>query len=250
MHHVDRSAPVPLTSHSRNVTAMRTIGLLGGMSWESSALYYQLINEGVRDRAGGFHSARCLMSSVDFAVIEDMQKRGAWDEAGGLLAREAAGLESLGAECIVLCTNTMHKVGGAITAAISVPLLHIVDVTADAIRAAGLTSVALLGTRFTMEEPFYADRMAGQGIDVLIPDAGGRRLVNQVIYDELVHGVIRDESRAAYRAIIAELVQRGAQGVILGCTEIELLIGPQDISVPSFPTTRLHAGAAVDFALS
>ncbi|RNM14059.1 aspartate/glutamate racemase family protein [Nocardioides pocheonensis] len=229
---------------------MKTIGLLGGMSWESSALYYRLINEGVRDRAGGFHSAPLVMSSVDFAVIEEMQGRAAWDEAGTLLAREASALEGAGAECIVLCTNTMHKVADAITAAISVPLVHVVDVTAEAISAAGLTTVALLGTRFTMEEPFYAERMAAHGIEVMAPDAEERRLVNDVIYGELVRGVLRDESRTAYRTVIANLVDRGAQGVILGCTEIELLVGPADSPVPCFPTTRLHAAAAVDFALS
>jgi aspartate racemase len=229
---------------------MKTIGLLGGMSWESSALYYQLVNQGVRDRVGGFHSAPCLLASVDFAVIEDMQSRGAWDEAGEVLAREAAALEAAGAECIVLCTNTMHKVARAIAAAVSVPLLHIVDVTAQAIKAAGLTTVALLGTRFTMEESFYASRMAARGITLLVPPADDRRVVNDVIYDELVLGLVRDESRAAYQVIIRDLVERGADGVILGCTEIELLVGPDDSPVPCFPTTRLHAQAAVDFALS
>lgn len=228
---------------------MRTIGLLGGMSWESSALYYQLINEGVRDRVGGFHSARCLMSSVDFAVIEEMQTRGAWGEAGELLAHEAAALESVGAECIVLCTNTMHKVAHVIEASVSVPLLNVVDVTAAAIRAEGLTTVALLGTRFTMEEPFYAERMDGLGVTTLAPDSRDRRLVNDVIYGELVHGVIRDESRAAYGQVIERLVDRGAEGVILGCTEIELLVGEADSPVPVFPTTTLHAAAAVEFAL-
>lgn len=229
---------------------MKTIGLLGGMSWESSALYYQLINEGVRDRAGGFHSAPCVMSSVDFAVIEEMQTRGAWDEAGKLLAQEASRLESIGAECIVLCTNTMHKVADAITATISVPMLNVIDVTAEAIRGAGIGTVALLGTRFTMEEPFYRERMAGHGITTLAPSGEDLRIVNDVIYGELVHGVIRDESRAAYQDVIGRLVDRGAEGVILGCTEIELLIGPDDCAVPSYPTTRLHARAAVDFALS
>jgi len=228
---------------------MKTIGLLGGMSWESSALYYQLVNEGVRDRLGGFHSAPCLISSVDFAVVEDMQARGAWDEAGELLAGEAAALEQIGAECIVLCTNTMHKVADAITAAVSVPLLDVIDVTAAAIQAAGLRSVGLLGTRFTMEEPFYADRMAGHGLEVVIPTADDRRTINDVIYGELVRGVIREESRAAYQEIIGRLVEQGAGGVILGCTEIELLISQDDCSVPAFPTTRLHAEAAVDFAI-
>ena len=228
---------------------MKTIGLLGGMSWESSALYYQLINEGVRDRAGGFHSAPCLMSSVDFALVEEMQTRGAWKEAGQLLAREASGLESIGAECIVLCTNTMHKVADAITGAISVPMLNVIDVTAEAIREAGVETVALLGTRFTMEEPFYRERMAGHGIITLAPSGADERVVNDVIYGELVHGVIRDESRAAYREVIGRLAEQGAEGVILGCTEIELLVGPEDCCVPVFPSTRLHAKAAVEFAL-
>ena len=230
--------------------AMRTIGLLGGMSWESSALYYQLVNEGVRDRLGGFHSAPCLMSSVDFAVVEDMQARGAWDEAGELLAREAGALEQGGAECIVLCTNTMHKVADAISAAVSVPLLDVIDVTAAAIGGAGLGTVGLIGTRFTMEEPFYVDRMAAHGLDLVIPTADDRQTINDVIYGELVRGVVREESRAAYREIIGRLVDRGAEGVILGCTEIELLIGQDDCSVPVFPTTRLHAEAAVDFAIA
>jgi aspartate racemase len=232
------------------VGAVKTIGLLGGMSWESSALYYQLVNQGIRDRAGGFHSAPCLMSSVDFAVVEDLQARGDWESAGKLLAQEAAALERIGADCIVLCTNTMHKVADAITAAVSVPMLHVVDATADAIRAAGLDTVALLGTRFTMEEPFYLDRLAHHGLTALVPPAEDRRVVNDVIYGELVLGVISEESRAAYLAIIERLVARGAGGVILGCTEIELLIGVDDCPVPAFPTTSIHARAAVDFALS
>jgi aspartate racemase len=229
---------------------MKTIGLLGGMSWESSALYYQLVNEGVRDAAGGLHSARCLMSSVDFAVIEDLQVRGAWAEAGDLLAGEAAALESIGADCIVLCTNTMHKVADTIAAAISVPMLHVVDVTAAAIRTAGVGTVALLGTRFTMEESFYRDRLTDHGLSVLEPPAEDRRVVNDVIYDELVRGEIRQESLHAYQAIIERMVKRGAEGVILGCTEIELLVDPDSCPVPAFPTTRLHARAAVEFALS
>jgi aspartate racemase len=229
---------------------MRTIGLLGGMSWESSALYYQLINQGVRDRAGGFHSAPCLMSSVDFAVIEELQARAAWDEAGELLAREPTALERIGAECIVLCTNTMHKVADAITSRLSVPMLHIVDVTATAIHTAGVRTVALLGTRFTMEQPFYRERLADHGVTVLTPSAEDRRVIHRVIYEELVRGDILEESRAAYDAIIQRLVDRGAGGVILGCTEIELLVDPERCPVPAFPTTRLHAQAAVEFALS
>jgi aspartate racemase len=229
---------------------MRTIGLLGGMSWESSALYYQLINRAVRERLGGLHSAAVLMSSVDFAVVEEMQVRGAWDEAGELLAREATGLERAGADCLVLCTNTMHKVAGAITAAVSVPMLDVIDVTAAAVRAAGVGTVALLGTRFTMEEPFYRDRLAGHGLTVLVPPADDRRVVDDIIYGELVRGVIREESRAAYDGVIGRLADRGAEGVILGCTEIELLVDPETCPVPAFATTTLHAQAAVDFALS
>jgi aspartate racemase len=229
---------------------MKKIGLLGGMSWESSALYYQLINQGVRNKAGGFHSAPCLMSSVDFAVIEDLQTRGAWEEAGELLAKEAAALESIGADCIVLCTNTMHKVADAVTSAVSVPMLHVVDVTADAVRGAELSTVGLIGTRFTMEEPFYRNRMADHGLTLLVPPAEERRLINDVIYGELVLGVIRQDSRTAYQAIIERMVERGAEGIILGCTEIELLISPDDCPVPAFPTTKIHAQAAVEFAMS
>jgi aspartate racemase len=229
---------------------MKTIGLLGGMSWESSALYYRLINQGVRDEAGGLHSAPCVMSSVDFAVIEGLQTRGSWDEAGELLAREAAALESIGADCIVLCTNTMHKVADAITSAVSVPMLHVVDVTAAAIQAAGVGTIALIGTRFTMEESFYRDRLAEHGLSVLVPPSDDRQVVNDVIYEELVRGEISPQSRDAYHAIIERLVERGAEGVILGCTEIELLVDPDDCPVPAFPTTRLHARPAVEFALS
>ncbi|MCF6379931.1 aspartate/glutamate racemase family protein [Nocardioides KLBMP 9356] len=229
---------------------MRRIGLLGGMSWESSALYYRLVNEQVRDRLGGFHSARLVMASVDFAEVEAMQAAGDWERAGALLAAEARGLEAAGAECVVLCTNTMHKVADAIEAAVDIPLLHLADVTADAVRAAGLDRVALLGTRFTMEQPFYADRLRSHGIDVLVPEGDDLALVHDVIYGELVLGVVRDESRAAYGDVVRRLVERGAQGVVLGCTEIELLIGPGDVEVPVFATTALHATAAVDFALS
>jgi aspartate racemase len=229
---------------------MRRIGLLGGMSWESTALYYRLVNEEVRERLGGFHSARLVMASVDFAEVEAMQVAGDWAAAGDLLAREAQGLEAAGAECVVLCTNTMHKVADAIEAAVDIPLLHLADVTASAIRDARLDRVALLGTRFTMEQPFYADRLRSHGVDVLVPEGADRTLVHDVIYDELVLGVVRDGSRAAYVDVVRRLVEQGAGGVVLGCTEIELLIGPGDVDVPVFATTALHARAAVDFALS
>ena len=229
---------------------MRKIGLLGGMSWESSTLYYRLINEGIRARLGGLHSAACVMASLDFAAIEEMQSAGDWVRAGEVLAQEARGLVAAGAECLVLCTNTMHKVAPDIESAVEVPLLHLVDVTADAIRTSGLERVALLGTRFTMEEPFYRERMMLREVETLVPDAGERRIVDEVIYNELVLGVVKDDSRAQYRRIIERLAQAGAQGVILGCTEIELLVSPQDSPIPVFASTALHARAAVDFALA
>ncbi|WP_221584311.1 aspartate/glutamate racemase family protein [Microbacterium sp. G2-8] len=229
---------------------MKRIGLIGGMSWESSALYYRLINELVRERLGGLHSANCVMGSVDFADIERMQVAGEWDEAGRVLAAEARALEAADVDVIVLCTNTMHKVAGHIEDAISVPFLHLVDVTADAIRHARLSKVALLGTRFTMEESFYRDRMSAHGVETIVPDATGRTTIDRVIYEELVRGVVREESRDEYRRVIAQLVAAGAGGVILGCTEIELLIGDDDASVPVFASTSLHVRAAVEFALA
>lgn len=230
---------------------MRTIGLIGGMSWESSAEYYRLINEAVKARLGGLHSARSLLLTVDFAEIEVMQHEGRWDEAGALLADAALALERGGADCIVLCTNTMHKVADAITAATALPFIHIADATAAAIRAIGLRRIGLLGTRFTMEEGFYRGRLADQhGLEVLVPDAEDRAVVNQVIYEELCLGVIREESRAQYRAVMARLVAQGAEGIILGCTEITLLVSQADSAVPLFDTTRLHAFATVDFALA
>ncbi|MCU1669997.1 MAG: aspartate/glutamate racemase family protein [Blastococcus sp.] len=229
---------------------MKTIGLLGGMSWESSALYYRLLNETVRDRLGGLHSARCVLLSVDFAEIERLQVAGDWARAGELLAADAKTLEAAGAELVLLCTNTMHKVARALTDAITVPLLHVGDVTADAVRAAGITRVGLLGTAFTMEQPFLTDRLADRGLHVVLPDPVDRALVHRVIYEELCLGIVRDESRAAFRAVIERLVAEGADGVILGCTEIELLIAPDDVDVPVFPTSRLHVEAAVAAALA
>lgn len=228
---------------------MKRIGLLGGMSWESSALYYSLINEDVRERLGGLHSAVCVLGSVDFAVIERLQADGDWEEAGRVLAAEAMLLQSAGADFVVLCTNTMHKVADAIEAAISVPMLHLGDVTADAVQGAGIEAVGLLGTRFTMEQDFYRDRLVSHGLRVLIPPESDREMVHSIIYEELVRGVVREESRTAYRGVIDRLADGGAQGVILGCTEIELLIAQDDSLLPVFPTTRLHAKAAVDLAL-
>ncbi|UQI45756.1 aspartate/glutamate racemase family protein [Streptomyces sp. HU2014] len=229
---------------------MRTIGLIGGMSWESTAEYYRILNERTRERLGGLHSARCVLYSVDFAEIERLQVHGRWAEAGEILAGAARSLEAAGADVLLLCTNTMHKVADSVEAAVSVPLLHLADATAAAVRAAGLRRVGLLGTAFTMEQDFYRSRLAAGGLDVRVPDAEGRALVHRVIYEELCLGVVRDDSRAAYRRVVEELVAGGAEGVILGCTEIELLIGPEDSPVPLFPTARLHAEAAVDVALA
>lgn len=229
---------------------MRTLGLLGGMSWESTLPYYRIVNERVRERLGGLHSAKLLLHSVDFAEIEALQRASDWDAAGAQLAAAAGGLLLAGAQAIVVCTNTMHLVAPAIEAAVDIPLLHIADATAQRIRAAGLTRVALLGTRFTMEQAFYGDRIEAAGIAVLTPDAAQRERVHRVIYDELCLGRILDASRDDYRTIMADLVVRGAQGVILGCTEISLLVGEGDASVPLFDTARIHAEAAADWALA
>ena len=229
---------------------MRTIGLIGGMSWESSALYYRLVNEAVARELGGLHSARCVLASVDFAEIERLQATGDWDTAGDLLAGVARGLEAAGAELLVLCTNTMHTVAPAIEAAVGIPLLHLADATAAAVRAAGLTTVGLLGTAYTMEQSFYRDRLAGHGLTVLVPDAVDRADVHRIIYDELCLGRVEPASRRRYQQVIEALAAGGAQGVILGCTEIELLIGPDDSTVPVFPTTRIHVEAAVAAALT
>jgi len=229
---------------------MKTIGLIGGMSWESSAEYYRIINERVRASLGGLHSARVLMLSVDFATIETMQKTGRWDDAASELAAAARALELAGADCIVLCTNTMHKVADAIAGAVRIPFLHITDATATVIEAAGIRRVGLLGTRFTMEEDFYVKRLAGQArVEVLVPDAADRAVVDRIIFEELCLGRVLDDSRAEYLRIIAELIARGAEGIVLGCTEIMLLVGSSQVGVPLFDTTTLHAIAAVDFAL-
>jgi aspartate racemase len=228
---------------------VKRIGLLGGMSWESSIEYYRLVNEITRDRLGGLHSADCLLRSVDFAEIELLQREGRWEEAGGRLAAEAGALAAAGAELLVLCTNTMHKVAAQITDAVDIPFVHIADTTAHAVRAAGLQTVGLLATGYTMEQDFYVGRLRDMhGLEVLVPGDGDRRIVHDVIYDELCVGVVRDESREQYRRIMGELAQRGAQGILLGCTEIDLLVGPQDAPVPVFDTTRLHAERAVELA--
>lgn len=230
---------------------MRTIGLIGGMSWESTVHYYRIINEEVRRRLGGLHSAQLVMYSVDFAPIGRMQAEARWGDAGDALADAAARLERAGADFVVVCTNTMHKVAPVIEARVGIPMLHVTDATGAAIRARGLSRVGLLGTRFTMEQAFYRDRLVERfGLDVITPPDADRTRVHDIIYDELCQGRIEDASRDAYRAIIARLVAQGAQGIILGCTEISLLIGAQDVAVPVFDTTALHAIAAVDRALA
>ena len=219
------------------------------MSWESSAEYYRMANELVRDRLGGLHSARLVLLSVDFADVEALQVAGRWEEAGALLADAASRVEAAGADLLVLCTNTMHKVADQVAAAVDIPLVHLADATADAVRRAGLDVVGLLGTAFTMEQAFYRDRLATHGLTVLVPGDADRATVHRVIYDELCLGVVSEQSRAAYVAVIERLAAAGAQGVILGCSEIELLIGPQDSPVPVFPTTWVHVQAAVDLAM-
>ncbi|GAA5149250.1 aspartate/glutamate racemase family protein [Microbacterium pseudoresistens] len=227
---------------------MKTIGVLGGMSWESSLDWYRLANERVRDRLGGYHSAPILLDSLDFAAIEALQAAGDWDAAGRILAEHAQRLEQAGAGIVVLCTNTMHIVADRIVDALTVPFLHIGDTTAEAIIAQGLTTVGLLGTAFTMEEPFYRDRLADHGLSAIIPEVDDRAQVHRIIYDELVHGVVEEHSRTVYQRVIARLVDAGAEGIILGCTEIELLVGQSHSPVPVFPTTAIHVAAALDAA--
>ena len=220
------------------------------MSWESSIEYERLINEGVRARLGGTHSADLLIRSYDFAAIEALQQADRWDDAGALLAADARRLQDAGAELIVLCTNTMHVCAPAIEEAIDVPFLHLADATARAVLGAGVQTVALLGTRYTMERDFYRGRLAAHGLDVVVPDEPDRTTIHEIIYEELVRGVVRPESREAYADVIERLIAGGAEGVIAGCTEIELLVGADDVRVPWFPTTRLHAEAAVEAALA
>lgn len=230
---------------------MRTIGIIGGMSWESTADYYRIINEEVARRLGGLHSAEILLLSVDFAPIERMQQEGDWSAAGRTLAAAAVRLEAGGADLIVLATNTMHKVAGSVEAAVCLPLIHIADATGEAIAAAEVRTVGLLGTRYTMEQDFYRRRLEERfGLEVLVPDTDDRRTIDDVIFNELVLGTVREESRRRYVEIIGTLIDRGAQGIILGCTEIGMLIVQDDVPVPVFDTTRLHAFAAVDAALA
>lgn len=229
---------------------MKMIGLIGGMSWESSAQYYRLINQGVRDRLGPIASARCLLWSFDFAEIERLQHQDDWPALGDLLGDAAVRLERAGAELLLICTNTMHRVAEEVERRVTAPLLHIADPTGAAITARGFTRVGLLGTAFTMEQDFYTGRLRDRhGIEVLVPGAADRATVHRIIYEELVAGIIRPESRAAFREVIARLVEHGAQAVILGCTEIMLLVGVEDSAVPLFDTTTLHAEAAIVAAL-
>lgn len=228
---------------------MKTIGLLGGMSWESSVEYERMINQGVRAHLGGGASADLIVRSYNFADIEALQARGAWEEAGALLAKDAQLLVAAGAELVVLCTNTMHVVADQIEAAIDVPFLHLGDATAAAVLQANLQTVGLLGTRYTMEKAFYRGRLESHGLAVLVPDEPDRTMIHSVIYGELVQGVVTEASKAAYLAAIDRLAARGAQGIVAGCTEIELLVTQTDLALPYFPTTRLHADAAVAAAL-
>ncbi|PUA47499.1 aspartate/glutamate racemase [Pseudomonas protegens] len=228
---------------------MRTIGLIGGMSWESSAEYYRLINQQIRDQLGPLRSARLLMYSVDFGPVEQAQHAGRWDDAARILIDAAQRLQDGGAECLVLCTNTMHKVAEQIQAATAVPFLHIADPTAQAALAAGTLNVGLLGTAFTMEQEFLKSRLSQQGLNVLVPDAQERQAVHRIIYEELCVGIISDASCRVYQQVIESLRARGAQAIILGCTEIGLLLKPEHSPLPLLDTTELHARAAVDFAL-
>jgi aspartate racemase len=241
----------PCIDLTRGRIDMKTIGLIGGMSWESSAEYYRLINEASKRRLGGHHTVRSLMLTVDFGEIEALQHDGEWSVLGEKMAEAARQLEAGGADCIVLCTNTMHRLAPSIIAAARIPLLHIADPTGDAIVSAGFTKVGLLATRFTMEGEFYRERLASKhGLDVLIPSKDDRAMVHRVIYDELCHGVVRAESRRDYQRAIDAFAAQGAQAVIFGCTEIMLLIDPARSSLPAFDTTRLHAEGAVAWALA
>ena len=229
---------------------MKVIGLLGGMSWESTLEYYRIINETVKERLGGLHSAKCILYSFDFAEIESLQREGDWDKLAEMLIDAAKKLEACGAGLIVICTNTMHKLADKVEAKINIPLIHIVDATAEKILEKNIKQVGLLGTRFTMEEPFYKRRLEEKyGIKVIIPNSKEREIVDRVIFEELVLGIIRQSSRERFKQIIYSLVDRGAEGIILGCTEIPLLIKQEDVTVPVFDTTTIHARAAVEFAL-
>jgi aspartate racemase len=230
---------------------MKTIGLIGGMSWESSLEYYRIVNEAVKEKLGGLHSAKCVLYSVDFAEIEVLQHEGRWADATQAMIDAACHVEAGGADFMLICTNTMHKMADEVQRNLGVPLLHIADATGEAVKARGLRKIGLLGTKFTMEEDFYRGRLVEKhGLEVIIPEAADREIVHRVIYGELVLGQIKPESKAAYARIIEKLVARGAEGIILGCTEIGLLVKPEDSPIPLFDTTLIHASAAVEFALA
>jgi aspartate racemase len=230
---------------------MKTMGLIGGMSWESSIEYYRLINETVRDRLGGLHSSKSVMYSVDFAEIEALQHQNRWEEATQLMIEAAQNVQNGGADFVIICTNTMHKMADDVQKNIDIPLLHIADATAQVIKSQGLTKIALLGTRYTMEEQFYKGRLESEhDLTVLIPDEADREIIHRVIYDELCLGAVKTSSKAKYQVIMEKLIQAGAQGIILGCTEISLLISESDSPVPTFDTTLIHAVSAVEYALS
>ena len=229
---------------------MKTIGLIGGMSWESTVTYYQILNETVKAQLGGLHSAKILLYSVDFAQIEEFQTQGRWEESAEILAQAAENLEKAGADFLLICTNTMHKIAPQVQQRISIPLLHIAEATAEALKETGISKVGLLGTKYTMTQDFYKAKLQEADIDVVIPDDAGVELVNRVIYEELCLGIVKDESRQQFAAVIADLKSRGAQGVILGCTEIGLLISQADSPLPVFDTTRIHAKKAALLAIS
>jgi len=228
---------------------MKTIGLIGGMSWESTVTYYQLLNEGVKDTLGGLHSAKVLLYSVDFFEIESLMSRGAWDKAADLLGGVAARLEAAGADFILICTNTLHKVAPQVQSRIGVPLVHIAEAAAERLQEQKITRVGLLGTKYTMTQEFYRDKLTERGIEVLIPEADDIDLVNRVIFDELCLGIVKEDSRAEYLRVIAALQQRGAQGILLGCTELGLIVDQKDVSLPLFDTTEIHAKKALELAL-
>jgi aspartate racemase len=228
---------------------VKTIGLIGGMSWESTASYYRIVNEEIRRRLGGFTSAKCILYSVDFGEIEQMQTSGDWEASGALLNRAAKSLEAAGADFFIVCTNTMHKVADLITRDVHIPFLHIADMTADAIIEKGIRSVGLLGTKYTMSDNFYSSRLEERGLEVIVPSASDQEIVNRIVYEELCAGVIKDSSRQEFKRVIASLIDKGIEGVVLGCTEIGLLISPDDVTIPVFDTAEIHALRTVDYAL-
>jgi aspartate racemase len=234
-----------------SVQGMKVIGLVGGMSWESSAHYYRLVNEGVKARLGGLHSARCVLASVDFAEVEPLQREDRWEEAGALLNEAARGVERAGAELVVLCANTMHKVADRMMEGVAAPLVHVADATAERVRTAGVRRIGLLGTRYTMEQDFYRRRLEERhGLEVIVPGAEDRAEVHRVIFEELVLGRVLARSRERYAAICAALLREGAGGIVAGCTEIGMLLRPEDVAAPLFDTTVIHAEAAVELALA